>query len=85
MVLTWIIQHLHKKTKLNHIRVIKLLEDGYLLVNTLQRAFGLRRALRGQFCPTRRRSTLTREPSLPHQAFLGQHFHGLWRVVRMSE
>ncbi len=45
--------HLHK---FNHVRVIKLLEDGYLLVNTLQRPFGLRGALRGQFYPTRRRS-----------------------------
>jgi len=36
--------------------VIKLLEDGYLLVNTLQGPFGLRGALRGQSCPTGRRS-----------------------------
>lgn len=65
--------HLHK---LNHIRVIKLLEDGYLLVNTLQRPFGLRGALRGQSCPTRRRSACLNQQR-------GNHVKG-WSIRRSA-
>nr|AZZ65829.1 calcium/calmodulin dependent protein kinase kinase 2 [Tachysurus fulvidraco] len=76
MVLTWVIQHLHQ---LDHIRMVEFLENGDLLVHPLQRAFGLRWALRIRAGPSRRRSSW--ETSLPHQTLLGQDLHRVVGVV----
>uniref|UniRef100_A0AAY5F424 Uncharacterized protein n=1 Tax=Electrophorus electricus TaxID=8005 RepID=A0AAY5F424_ELEEL len=64
VVFTWV---------LDHIRVVQLFEDGDLLIHSLQRAFGLRWALRSHSGPSGRRPSCI----LSHQTLLGQDFHGL--------
>uniref|UniRef100_A0A8C3AJ73 Uncharacterized protein n=1 Tax=Cyclopterus lumpus TaxID=8103 RepID=A0A8C3AJ73_CYCLU len=71
MVLTGVIQNL-----LHHIRMIQLFQDGNLLIDPLQGAFGLRGALRDcALCCFNHLARLTWETCLPHQPLLGQHLH----------
>uniref|UniRef100_A0A8C7XDU7 Uncharacterized protein n=1 Tax=Oryzias sinensis TaxID=183150 RepID=A0A8C7XDU7_9TELE len=56
-----------------NIRMVQFFENGYLLINPLERAFGVSGAFNVSA------PLLTWEPCLPHQLLLRQHFHRLQR------